>query len=193
MAFRLFKEKNPVDESVKVPFVITLVGSGLYTGFSPIASGTVGSLLALMIYLLPHFSVWYYLVAAIIVFFLIGLYCSEKMRQRYGEDPPEVVIDEIVGLWFTYLIGSIVFELFFAFKSFDPAFKFETKLVFAIIGFVVFRVFDIIKLEPAKYYDNKNSGLGIMMDDLISGLYAGIFTPVITHFIWYKVLAKYVP
>jgi phosphatidylglycerophosphatase A len=157
MAFKLFKERNPRDENVKVPFIVTLVGSGLFTGFSPVASGTVGSLLAFGIYLLPHFSVWYYLVAAIAVFFFIGLYCSEKMRGRYGEDPPEVVIDEIVGLWFTYLIGSIVFELFFSFKSFDPEFKFETKLVFAVVGFFLFRLFDIIKLEPAKYYESRNS------------------------------------
>jgi phosphatidylglycerophosphatase A len=191
MAIRLNKEKNPVNYNVKVPFLVTFIGSGMGTGFSPIASGTVGSLLAFGIYLLPRFSEWYYLLAAIIVFFFVGLYCSEKMRGRYGEDPAEVTIDEIVGLWFTYLVGSVVFELFFSFKSFDPEFKFATKFVFAAIGFLVFRFFDIIKLEPAKYFDRKDSGMGIMLDDLISGLYAGIFTSVITHFMWYKVLAHY--
>lgn len=188
---RIFKEKNPVNENVKVPFIVTLIGSGFYTGFSPVASGTVGSLLGFGIYLLPHFSEWYYLLTSIVIFFLIGIYCSEKMRQRYGEDPPEVVIDEIVGLWFTYLIGSIVFELFFSFKSFDPEFKFSTKLVFAVIGFFVFRFFDIVKLEPAKYVDKKDSGLNIMLDDVISAVYAGIFTSVLTHFMWYKLLAKF--
>lgn len=191
MAFRLIKHKNKINENVKVPFWVTLFGSGFYTGFTPLASGTVGSLLAFGIYLIPRFSEWYYLLASIIVFFFIGLYCAEKMRGRWGEDPPEVTIDEIVGQWFTYLIGSVVFELFFSFKSFDPEFKFATKLVFAVIGFLVFRFFDIIKLEPAKYFDKKDSGLGIMLDDVISGLYAGIFTSVITHFMWYKVLAHY--
>lgn len=191
MAIRLFKKRNPVNENAKVPLLANLLGSGLFTGFFPVASGTIGSLLAMAIYLIPHFSEWYYLVPTIILAFLIGLYCSEKMRARYGEDPPEVVIDEIVGLWFTYLIGSVVFELFFTFKSFDPEFKFTTKLVFAIIGFLVFRFFDIIKLEPAKYFDRKDSGLGIMMDDVVSGLYAGVFTSVITHFMWYKVLSHY--
>lgn len=191
MAFTLFKEKNPVNENVKVPFIVTLIGSGFFLGFVPIASGTVGSLLGLGIYLIPDFSAWYYQLASIIVFFFIGLYCSEKMRQRYGEDPPEVVIDEIVGLWVTYLIGSLVFELFFSYKPFDPEFQFSTKVVFAIIGFLVFRFFDIVKLEPAKYFDNKDSGMGIMLDDIFSGIYAGIFTSVITHFMWYKVLANY--
>lgn len=189
---RFIKEKNPVKEHVKVPFLVTLIGSGLFTGFSPVASGTVGSLLAFAVYLLPHFSQWYILVPSIAVFFGIGVYCSDKMRERYGEDPAEVVIDEIVGLWFTYLIGSIVFELFFTFKSFDPDIKFSTKIVFAIVGLVVFRFFDIIKLEPAKYIDSRDSGLNIMLDDIISALYAGIFTSVITHFIWYKVLIQYI-
>lgn len=188
---RFIKEKNPVKKDVKVPFIVTLIGSGLYTGFSPIASGTAGSLLGLGIYLLPRFSEWYILVSSIVFFFLIGIYCSDKMRARYGEDPPEVVIDEIVGLWFTYLVGSIVFELFFPFKSFDPDVKFSTKIIFAVIGFFVFRFFDIVKLEPAKYVDRKDSGLNIMLDDIISAFYAGIFTSVITHFMWYKVLAQY--
>ncbi len=191
MEFKLIKEKNPVNENVKVPFWVTLIGSGLGTGFSPIASGTAGSLLAFGIYLLPHFSEWYFLTPSIIIFYFIGQYCAERMRQRWGEDAPEIVIDEIVGQWITYLIGSVVFELFFSFKSFDPEFKIATKFVFAAIGFLVFRFFDIIKLEPAKYFDKKDSGYGIMMDDLISAVYAGIFTSVITHFMWYKVLAHY--
>lgn len=192
MAIRFQKEKNPINENVKVAFPITLVGSGLFTGFSPFASGTVASLLGMGIYLLPDFSQWYYLTPAVIVSFLIGLYCSEKMRQRYGEDPAEVTIDEICGLWFTYLIGSLVFEIFFSFKSFDPDLKFGSKLLFAITGFVVFRFFDIVKIEPAKYFDRKNSGWGIMMDDIISAVYSGIFAAVISHFIWYRFLIHYI-
>src|SRR5436190_938622 len=83
-----------------------------------------------------------------------------------------------------YLIGSIVFELFFPVKTFDPTFSFPSKVAFGVIGFLFFRFFDIVKLEPAKYLDGKNSGFGIMMDDIAAGLYAGIFTPVATHFIW---------
>jgi phosphatidylglycerophosphatase A len=121
----------------------------------------------------------------------VGVFCAEKMRQRYGEDPPQVIIDEIAGQLFTYLIGSVVFEFFFSFKSFDPAFAFDTKLIFGIIGFFAFRFFDIVKLEPAKYFDNRDSGFGIMMDDIAAGLYAGIFSAVLTHFAWYQFLRVY--
>jgi phosphatidylglycerophosphatase A len=112
------------------------------------------------------------------------------MRKRFGEDPAEVTIDEIVGQWFTYLVGSVVFEIFFQYKSFDPDWQFITKIAFAFIGFVVFRIFDIVKIEPAKYFDDQDSGWGIMLDDVISGLYAGILSTVLTHFVWYKFLIR---
>lgn len=191
MAFRLIKEKQPVNEEVKVPFPITVLGSGFFIGFIPIASGTFGSLLALGIYLLPHVSEFYYLTLILLFVFIIGVYCSDRMRQRYGEDPSQVIIDEIAGQLFTFLIGSVVFELFFPFKSFDPDTAFDTKLVFGIIGFFAFRFFDIVKLEPAKYFDNKDSGWGIMMDDIAAGLYAGIASAVLTHLAWYQFLRKY--
>jgi len=190
MAFRLIKEKGPENEDVKVSFWIKILGSGFGTGYFPIASGTFGSFLALLIYLIPLFSSWIYLTSSIIFFFLVGLYVSEKMRRRYGEDPYIVTIDEIVGQWLTYLVGSVVFEIFFKYKPFDLDFQFATKAAFGVVGFFVFRFFDIIKLEPAKYFDNKDSGLGIMMDDVISGVYAGIVAAVITHLVWFRFLGK---
>ena len=187
---RFIKVKNPVNEEYKIPLWATIIGSGVFTGFSPVMSGTAGSFLAFLIYLIPGISGWYYMLGLIIFFFPVGIYVSDKMRLRYGEDPPEVTIDEIVGQWFTYLVGSAVFEIFFKYKSFDPDLQFATKIAFAFIGFLVFRVFDIIKIEPAKYFDDKDSGLGIMMDDIISGLYAGILSAVLTHFVWYKFLTR---
>jgi phosphatidylglycerophosphatase A len=191
MAFRLIKEKNPINHEVKVPLVINILGSGFFVGFIPVASGTFGSLLGLGIFLLPKVSQFYYLTLILVLIFLIGIFCAEKMRGRYGEDPPQVIIDEIAGQLFTYLVGSIVFELFFPFKSFDPETAFDTKLVFGIIGFFAFRFFDIVKLEPAKYFDNKDSGWGIMMDDISAGLYAGILSAVFTHLAWYQFLRKF--
>jgi len=191
MAFRLIKEKNPVNEDVKVPFWANILGRGIFTGYMPFAQGTAGSFLAFLIFLIPNVSVWYYLLPLTVILFLIGIVVSDKMRLRHGEDPPEVTIDEITGQLFTYLIGSLVFFAFFKYKSFDPDLRFVTKFVFAGIGFVIFRFFDIIKIEPAKYFDNKNTGLGIMLDDIISGLYAGILSSVVTHFLWYKFLIRF--
>ena len=188
---RFIKEKQPINDQYKVPFFVNLIGSGLFTGHIPFASGTFGSFLAFLVYLIPRFSEYLPLTLFTIIFFAIGVYFSEIMRKRYGEDPAQVVIDEITGQWFTYLIGSIVFEMFFPIKPFDPTFSFSSKVAFGIIGFLFFRLFDIIKLEPAKYLDSKNTGFGIMADDIAAGLYAGIFSSVATHFIWYRLLVKW--
>jgi phosphatidylglycerophosphatase A len=190
MKIRLFKEKNPVNEEHKVPFIIRAIATGLFVGHIPFASGTFGSLIGLFIFLIPGFSKGYILALAILICFIIGVYVSESMKKRYGDDPPEVVIDEIAGLWFTYLIAYVIFEFFFKAKSLDPTHTFITKLLFGFVGFIIFRIFDILKLQPAKYFDELKSGYGIMLDDISAGLYAGILTPVITHFLWFKFLIR---
>jgi phosphatidylglycerophosphatase A len=186
MKFKLIKEKNPVNEEQKVSLLMRAIGSGLFVGYIPFASGTFGSLLGLLIFLIPGFSDFRVLIVGVIVLFVAGIYVSEIMQKRYGEDPPEVIIDEIVGLWFTYLIGYAIFSVFFTAKSFDPQTLFITKLLFGLVGLVIFRIFDILKLQPALYFDNLKNGYGIMMDDISAGLYAGILSPVITHFLWFR-------
>ena len=201
MAFKLIKEKNPVNKEYKVNQVINAIGSGLFTGYIPIASGTFGSVVALIFFLLPGFEQFYTLFLATILSFFAGVFISDIMSKRYGEDPPEVVIDEISGMWFTFLIGLICFELFLTAKPFylyakNPillkflglSVEITHKRIFALVGFILFRFFDIIKLQPAKIIDEKlNNGWGIMLDDIIAGLYAGVFSAIITHFLWFRI------
>lgn len=189
MKFRLIKEKNQINEDYKVSFIVKALASGLFIGYIPVASGTFGSLLGLLIFLIPDFAQLHVLAIALVICLIIGIYVSEVMQKRYGPDPPEVVIDEIAGLWATYLVGYLIFEFFFRAKSFDPTFYLSTKLLFGIIGFIIFRIFDIVKLQPAGYFDNLKNGYGIMMDDIVAGIYAGIISPVITHFLWFRLFA----
>jgi phosphatidylglycerophosphatase A len=184
---RIIKQKNPVNEEYKVNIFVKTIGSGFFSGYMPFAQGTFGSLVGLIIYLIPGFSKFIVVLIAVIVGFIIGILSSEIMRRRYGEDPPEVVIDEIVGLWFTYFIGYLVFEFFLHAKSFNPTLDLLTKLIFGITGFIIFRIFDIIKLQPAKYFDQMKSGYGIMMDDISAGFYSGILTAIMSHFLWYRI------
>jgi len=135
--------------------------SGFLTGYFPIASGTVGSFLAILIYLfIPGFSEPYILVIFILIFLIIGIYTSDFAEKVYGFDPPEVVIDEIVGMWITMLFVPKTFVL-------------------SAIGFLLFRVFDIIKPFPAKQSQQIKGGLGIMIDDLIAGFYSLIILHII--------------
>ncbi len=186
MNFKLLKEKNPVNEEYKVSLWAIIIGSGLFTGYLPFAQGTFGSFVGFLIFLIPGFSSTPVLLICIIVSFAVGVYVSEIMQKRYGEDPPEVVIDEITGLWFTYLVGYLIFHLFFTAKSFDPQALLVKKALFGFVGFIIFRIFDIVKLQPAAYFNEQKNGYGIMMDDIFAGLYAGIISPVITHFLWFR-------
>ncbi len=186
MNFKLLKEKNPVNEEYKVPLWAMIIGSGLFSGYLPFAQGTFGSFVGFLIFLIPGFSNTSVLLICIVVFFAVGVYVSEIMQKRYGDDPAEVVIDEITGLWFSYLVGYLIFHLFFTAKSFDPQALLVTKALFGFVGFIIFRIFDIVKLQPAAYFNEQKNGYGIMMDDIFAGLYAGIISPVITHFIWFR-------
>lgn len=86
---------------------------------------------------------------------MAGVNASHLMEQRYGHDPAEVTIDEIVGMWVSLLL-------------------LPKNIVIAACAFVLFRVFDIIKPFPARKFDNVSGGLGIMMDDVIAGLYTNL-------------------
>ncbi len=93
------------------------------------------------------------------------------MTKRYGDDPSVVVIDEIIGMWITILVVKIF--------MYDGSNLFYLPIV---LSFLLFRFFDIVKLYPANYFDKLKSGFGIVMDDIVSGIQAGILTSVLIYF-----------
>src|SRR3989442_2722244 len=82
-----------------VSFPIRLVATGLFSGYSPVAPGTAGSLLGVAVYFIPGFEADPVLVVTIIVTFLIGSYASAQMENELAEDPPVVVSDDVSGTW----------------------------------------------------------------------------------------------
>lgn len=147
---------------MKINFFEKLLGSGFYTGFSPIVSGTVGSLAAIAIYLIPGFENLYVIVPAALIFFVYGVFVGDKFEIQYGKDPSECTIDEIVGTWIS-LIGL-------------------PKTIWIVtITFVIWRILDIVKPPPARNIEKIKGGLGIMLDDVISGIY----TLFIMHLVVY--------
>ena len=139
-----------------------LIGSGFYTGYVPIASGTFGSLVAIVIYIIPGFERLEIIIPAIILLFFYGLFVSSKFEKVYGKDPSQCTVDEVVGTW----IALIALP-----KSF--------LIVFTT--FLIWRVLDIIKPFPARTSEKLPGGFGIMIDDVISGFY----TSVIVHLFVY--------
>jgi len=152
---------NIPDSTSRPNPIVLFLGSGLLSGYSPIASGTVGSAVALAIYLLvPGFDSPYVIMSVTAACFLFGISASEKMESFYGNDPAEVTIDEMVGMWMSLML-----------------LPFSTPL--AVLGFFIFRVLDIVKPFPAKRFEQQKGGFGIMMDDVV----AGVYTNLILHMV----------
>jgi len=124
-------------------------------GYLPIAPGTWGSLAALIVWyvLIGHISS-ITLIALIVVIFALGVYTSSLIEINLTiKDPSIVVIDEWVGQWIVLL---------FLPKS----------MVWGLVAFLLFRLFDIWKPYPISKLDNMHGGWGIMLDDVLAGIYA---------------------
>ena len=155
--------KNTISNSVKKNTAFILA-SWFQTGFSPIASGTVGSLFALP---LAYFAIYWggsgWVLAFTALFFLIGKWATKIVLKNTNEtDPSFVVIDEVIGQLLTFvLIGNLL--------------HFEMNRWYFLAGFLFFRFFDIVKIWTACYYDEEvQNAHGILMDDVIAGVYAAL-------------------
>ncbi len=144
----------------KPPMLIRAFASGLFSGYSPVASGTVGSLVGLAFYWIPGFEQPYYIMPACVVVFLAGIRAGDIMERYYGHDPAEVTIDEVLGMWFTL-------------------FLLPKGVVVSVAGFFVFRILDILKPFPAKKFDATVGGFGIMMDDVVSAFYSNLILQLV--------------
>ena len=147
---------------MKINFLEKFIGSGFYTGYSPFISGTVGSLAALIIYLIPGFEKLFIIIPAIIIFMIYGIYLGNKFEAEYGKDPAQCTVDEVVGTWISLI-------------------ALPKTVGIIIIAFFLWRILDIIKPPPARNLERLKGGLGIMIDDVISGIY----TLIIMHLVVY--------
>jgi phosphatidylglycerophosphatase A len=138
---------------VKINFIEKMLGSGFYTGYIPLASGTLGSLAGLALYYIPGFETPVILFSAIVLFMILGIYIGNKFDIIYGKDPAECTIDEIVGMWITLLY-------------------LPKTIWISLLAFVVWRALDVIKPFPARKLEKLQGGLGIMADDIVAGIYS---------------------
>lgn len=148
---------------MQLNFIQKFLGSGFYTGYIPFASGTFGSFAALLIYYIPGFENPIILIPAIIIFILYGIDVGTTFEKKYGKDPAECTIDEVVGMWITLLFLPKIWYI-------------------SLTAFFVWRLMDIIKPYPARKLESLNGGLGIMIDDVIAAIYALI---VMNSFYWF--------
>lgn len=125
-----------------------------YVGFFPIAPGTAGSLAALVLYAfvrwvgLPAFDL-----AMVVAVLAVGVWSASLTERALDQkDPGPIVIDEVLGmlitlLWLPLSLGGVV------------------------AGFLLFRIFDIVKPYPAARMESLKGGMGVMLDDVVAGVY----------------------
>lgn len=147
----------------KIPLFHNLIASGFGSGYSPVAPGTAGALLATLIWW-GYASLFkdYYLTlqctfALVCIFTFLGIWSSGVSERYWGKDPSRVVIDEMVGTWIALLAV--------------PA---DHYVGYMFAAFLLFRFFDIVKPLGIKQAEKLPSGYGIMADDILSGIYGGI-------------------
>lgn len=136
--------KNPVH----------LISLGFGSGLSPKAPGTMGTLAAIPLYLLlASLDLQWYLLFTLLLSVLGIWFCTYTSDALEVHDHPGIVIDEFAG----FLITMIAVPL---------------NMYTLMLGFLLFRLFDIIKPWPIGWLDRKvHSGLGIMLDDILAGIY----------------------
>lgn len=148
-----------------------LLATWFYAGLAPKAPGTFGSLAALpFAYLLHALGRWPLLAFGALVVFIIGWWATAAHTAgKDDHDPSEIVIDEVVGQWIALLPVSYA-------ASYHPAFPFNgyELLMYSVLAFGLFRLFDILKPFPVSWADQKDTPLGVMLDDVIAGIMAAL-------------------
>jgi phosphatidylglycerophosphatase A len=127
-----------------------------YVGFFPVAPGTAGSAVGLAVYVVVRLAQSPQIeLVTIAVALAIGIWAAGTTERVLGKDPGPVVIDEVVGMLVTVALLDV-------------------NVAGGLLGFLIFRVFDVLKPYPAGRLEHLHGGPGIMLDDVMAGLYANL-------------------
>ena len=141
---------------------IKLAATGFGSGYAPLAPGTAGTLVGIPLYLVFSVLPWPLWLITVVAFTCLAWHVSEEAEKLFGrKDAPCIVIDEIAGLqWSLFLIAPTVLHM--------------------VLGFFLFRLFDIVKPFPARLFQERlPGGLGVVADDLAAGVYANVVLQVL--------------
>ncbi len=153
--------KKPYD------FIASLGGIGLI----PFAPGTFGSIFAWLVFVIMSHFVNMLIYTIAIVFIAIWV-CEKASVNLIQKDHKSIVIDELAGMWV-----ALVPVIYFASNQLE-------RIIYACLALVFFRVFDILKPFPISYFDKKyKNGFGIVLDDIIAGIFSGILSVLIVVFL----------
>jgi phosphatidylglycerophosphatase A len=154
-------------KGLKLSNPLHLAAVGFGSGLAPVAPGTFGTLAAIpLFYLLAILSIEWY-VTVLIVTSLVGFwFCHAATKAMGVHDHKAIVWDEFVGYWITMMPILLIY----------PDSQIESiPTIWVVIGFVLFRFFDVLKPFPISWLDrNVEGGIGIMLDDIVAGIFSAI-------------------
>ena len=140
-----------------------IIASGLGTGYAPIAPGTAGSILGIILFYAINIffnkigmgfkSIVALDFVAIIFVLLVGVYSIKIVHKTWEHDAPKIVIDEIVGVWIAVFAMPLKWEYY-------------------IYALILFRFFDIVKPLFIRRLDNMKNDWSVMLDDVLAGVYS---------------------
>jgi phosphatidylglycerophosphatase A len=135
--------------------IARLLGTWFYVGDCPVASGTAGSFAGLLLAVaLQPFMIVYILATLLII--VVGIPAATIVEKQVGtKDPGIVVIDEVAGI----LLSLFLLPL---------------RIDVLIVAFFLFRAFDMFKIYPSNEFEKFEGGIGIMMDDVVAGIYTNL-------------------
>ncbi len=158
--------KTPVSVNTVFGHPIHFLAFGFGSGLAPVAPGTFGTLVGIpFFFFMASLPMWGYL-SLILAFFLFGVWVCDRSSKMLGvHDHGGIVWDEIVGYLVTMIAAPAGWE-------------------WVIVGFILFRIFDIFKPWPIAYLDRHVSGgFGIMVDDILAGVYAMLILQLLSYFL----------
>lgn len=143
-------------------------GTCLGIGFIPVVPATWTSLFVALLFVAIPLTGWALQLSCLLAVLALGVPACTSLEQRYGLDPKQATIDEAAGMLLAVL-------------AVPPTW------LNALVAFVLFRIFDIIKIPPARQAERLPAGWGIMADDVIAGVQTRL---VMAVFLWVFARAK---
>lgn len=144
--------------------LITLLATGFGSGLVPVAPGTAGTFVGLLICLPLIPLPWMLRFLVVMALLVLSFYVSNEAEKIYKrKDDQRIVIDEIIGFQITMLPVAI-------------------NVLSLCAGFVLFRIFDILKPFPVRNLQGLPGGWGVVADDVAAGIYAGVVLWLLIYF-----------
>lgn len=151
--------------------IYKLIATALGSGYTPYAPGTAGAIIGCVaLWLLEKYNLIsttttpLFFIGLIVITIILGIIATDKLEKEWGKDPSKVVIDEVIGMWITMMFVPFTW-------------------LNVLIGFILFRFFDIAKPLGIRKLEELGGGLGVMADDMLAGIYANIVLQIIIYFI----------